>query len=209
MGGARVSTASALQFRGRRWRVPPRRHRRRLPCGKVEVAKCNHRRCCKVFWIDVVSRIIHVFMAITLLGGSLFTLVAVLPALGVLDEDARKSFSEAVTGRWKRVVHLGVLLFLVSGFYNYFRAMDAHTGDGRYHMLVGIKMILALFVFFVASALVGRSAKLQPMRDAKQKWLSILVLVASSIVGLSGFLKIRGVPASVPDAVVVEPDAAN
>lgn len=164
-----------------------------------------------MFLIDVVSRVVHVFMAITLVGGSLFTLVAVLPALKVLDESARQKFADALTGKWKRVVHLGILLFLASGFYNYFRAMESHQGDGRYHMLVGIKILLALFVFFVASALVGRSAKLQPMRDAKQKWLSIVVLIAAIIVGLSGYLKIRGVPAAAVDAVTTEvaPDASE
>lgn len=158
-----------------------------------------------MFLIDVVSRVVHVFMAITLVGGSLFTLIAVLPSLKVLDDASRQKFADALTGKWKRVVHLGVLLFLASGFYNYIRAMESHDGDGRYHMLVGIKILLALFVFFVASALVGRSAKLQPMRDAKQKWLSIVVLVASVIVGMSGYLKIRGVPATSPDTTVVDP----
>lgn len=160
-----------------------------------------------MFFVDVVSRIVHVLTAITLVGGSLFTLVALLPALGVLDEEARKKFSASIVSRWKRVVHIGILLFLVSGIYNYYRAIGMHKGDGPYHAMLGTKMLLALFVFFIASALVGRSAKLQPMRDAKQKWLGILVLVAVLIVAISGFLKIRGVPEPSAESEVVAPQA--
>jgi hypothetical protein len=75
--------------------------------------------------------------------------------------------------------------------------MSAHKGDGAYHMLIGIKMLLAFIVFFFASALVGRSAGLQGFRDSREKWLRVLCLLAVVIVAISGTLKIRGVPSTV------------
>lgn len=145
----------------------------------------------------VISRIVHVSTAITLIGGSVFTLLVLLPAAKTISTEAHDSLAAAVASRWKRFVHVGILLFLVSGFYNYMVAMPLHKGDGPYHALLGTKMLLAFGVFFVASALVGRSAKLEAMRRAKGRWLTILVLMSAAIVCISGYAKVRGVPASV------------
>ncbi len=154
------------------------------------------------FFIDVASRVTHVFTAITLVGGSLFSVLVLMPAAKLLPDAEHQQLSAAVVQRWKRWVHLGILLFLVTGFYNYFRAMPLHKGDGAYHGLVGTKILLALVVFFLASALVGRSAGLQRFRDARRFWTLVMVGVAAVIVGISGFAKVRG-----PKGTVIVPPA--
>ena len=88
-------------------------------------------------WLDIVSRIVHVGTAITLVGGSAFILLVLMPSSRELADDASDKLSVAIMGRWKRFVHVGVLLFLVSGFYNYIRAIPNHRGDGLYHALTG------------------------------------------------------------------------
>jgi uncharacterized membrane protein len=145
--------------------------------------------------IDTLSRIVHVGTAITLVGGSVFMLLVLMPAAKLLSDESHNQLAAAVSARWKRFVHIGVLLFLVSGFYNYWQAIPLHRGDGLYHALVGTKIILALGLFFLAAALVGRSEKLEPIRRNRAKWLSILVLLAATIVAISGFVKVRGLPA--------------
>lgn len=143
--------------------------------------------------LDTISRIVHIATAITLIGGSVFALCVLMPSLKALSDDSRQQFAAAINGRWKRFVHGGILLFLLSGFYNYFRAMPAHKGDGLYHGLLGTKMLLAFAIFFFASVLVGRSAGTAGMRANRGKWLSVIVVLAAIIVGISGFLKVRGV----------------
>ncbi|MCG8653361.1 MAG: hypothetical protein MI861_26215 [Pirellulales bacterium] len=147
-----------------------------------------------MFLLDVLSRVIHVGTAITLVGGSLFTLMVLIPSANELDDDAHHQLAQSVGGRWKRWVHLGVLLFLISGFYNYIRAVPRHDGDSLYHILLGTKMLLAMGVFFLASALAGKSPMLQPIRDQRAKWLKVLLLIAATIVCISGFVKVRGIP---------------
>ena len=140
--------------------------------------------------IDIISRIIHVLTAITLVGGSIFSLLVLIPATNGLDGQAGDWLAKRVTARWKRVVHGGIALLLLSGFYNYFRAIPDHQGDGLYHGLIGVKMLLALAVFFIAAALVGRSAKLQSMRDNRRFWLQLLIFLAVLIVVISGYAKV-------------------
>ena len=144
--------------------------------------------------VDVVSRIVHVGTAITLVGGSLFMLLVLMPSAKELSDESHQTLASAVQSRWKRFVHLGVALFLISGFYNYVRAIPQHRGDSLYHALLGTKMLLALGVFFLAAALVGRSSALESIRTQRGKWLKVLVVLAALIVAISGFVKVRGVP---------------
>ncbi len=150
-----------------------------------------------MFWLDFLSRVVHISTAIALVGGSVFTLCILLPSVKLLSSEAHASLSAAIAARWKRFVHGGILLFLLSGFYNYFQAMPLHKGDGLYHALVGTKILLAFGVFFIASALVGRSPKLEPLRQKRAQWLTIMVLMAIAIVCMSSFVKVRGVNSNV------------
>lgn len=144
-----------------------------------------------VTWL---SRLVHVGTAITLVGGSAFMLWVLLPAADQIDDAEHDKLSAAVGARWKWIVQLGILLFLITGLYNYWLAIPSHQGDGLYHALVGTKIILALVVFFIASALVGRSAKLQWLRRNRATWLKVLVLLAAIIVAISSFVKVLATP---------------
>jgi len=142
------------------------------------------------FILSVISRWAHVGTAIVLVGGTAFYRLAVIPAL----ENDSTDLVERIRSRWKKVVHLGVPIFLVSGFYNYFTMMPKHEGDVLYNALLGTKMLLAVFVFFVASALVGKSPGTQIFRDDARKWTGVMLMVAAVIVGISGFVKVRPLP---------------
>ncbi len=154
--------------------------------------------------IDFVSRYVHIVTSIVLIGGSVFSLLVLMPAAKLIPDDAHQTLAAAVTGRWKRVVHSGILLFLITGFYNYFRAIPEHRGDGLYHALIGTKMLLAFLVFFLAAALVGRSAALEKMRTHRATWLKVLLLLAAIVVGLASYAKVRGIPADIPPALVTD-----
>ena len=138
----------------------------------------------------VISRWAHVGTAIILVGGTFFMRFVLHPAL----DESSEELMTRVRSRWKKFVHGGIALFLISGFYNYFQAMPLHKGDGLYHGLIGTKLLLAFFVFFLASVLVGRSPGTQKYRDNAPKWAGILVIVAVLIVAISGFVKVRGLP---------------
>ncbi len=151
-------------------------------------------------WLDWVSRFVHVATAITLIGGSVFSAFVLLPAAQTLDQTPHERLAAAIAARWKRFIHLGIVLFLVSGLYNYVRAIGQHNDDPLYHALLGIKMLLALVVFFLAAALVGRSKALEGLRRRRATTLRVLILLATVIVAISGFVKVRGPAATDPAA---------
>ncbi|MDX1961498.1 MAG: hypothetical protein SFX18_00005, partial [Pirellulales bacterium] len=58
-----------------------------------------------------------------------------------------------------------------------------------YHSLFGLKFLLALGIFFIASALAGRSAGLQKIRDQAPFWLNVNLALILAVVVISGLLR--------------------
>ena len=146
--------------------------------------------------LATLFRWLHVGTAIVLLGGTVFMRFVVMPAAARLPEDAHQTLRGHLRATWKWFVHAGIVLLLVSGLYNYLAvAVPRHKGDGLYHALMGTKILLALAIFFLGSVLVGRAAAFEGLRQKARTWLGVLVLLGVLIVAISGFLKVRGVPA--------------
>ncbi|MBI1313008.1 hypothetical protein GC176_17095 [bacterium] len=152
--------------------------------------------------LDTISRVVHVGTVIILAGGSFFMWRVLLPSAAELPDAEHDRLRAAVTGRWKKFVHAGIALILISGFYNFARLVPAHKGDSLYHALLGTKIMLAFGVFFLGSALVGKSKAFEPLRQNRGRWLAILVALLAVIVAISGFVKVRGkyVPPMTPVA---------
>jgi hypothetical protein len=55
--------------------------------------------------------------------------------------------------------------------------------------LFGIKFLLALAIFFLASVLTGHSARTQKFRDNRRLWLTVNLVLAVLVVCISGILR--------------------
>ncbi|HEV8066902.1 MAG TPA: hypothetical protein VGP76_04135 [Planctomycetaceae bacterium] len=146
--------------------------------------------------VNVASRWLHVSTAIVLVGGTVFIRFVLTPNAEQLPQAEHDRLRELVTANWRKFVRAGIVLFLLTGFYNYLVvAVPQHHGDKLYHMLMGIKIVAAFGVFFLAEALVGRSAAFAGLRQGRKTWLLVLIVVAFAIVAISSLLRVRGVPA--------------
>lgn len=149
-----------------------------------------------LFPLDVLSRWVHIGTAIAILGGSIFMRFVLMPAAAALPEEQHDALRQRVMATWRKFVGIGIGLFLLSGFYNYIVvAVPQHRGDGRYHMLMGIKILISLAVFLLASALVGRAKAFEGIRRDAKKWLGVTILLAALVVAIAGYLKLAHVPA--------------
>lgn len=145
--------------------------------------------------VEFLSRYAHVLTAIVLAGGAIFLRFVLLPAVD--GTELKEPLHERVRPKWSKFVAIGILVLIVTGFYNYIVVeipIRKAAGDKIYHMILGFKMLLAFVAFFLASALSGKSAKLQPLRDNWRATGGFLVLLLAIIVGIGSFLKVRGVP---------------
>ena len=143
--------------------------------------------------LSLLSRWTHIGTAIVLVGGTCFLRFVLAPAAAQLPDAEHQKLKELVMNTWKKFVHAGITLFLLSGFYNYLVVqIPKHKGDGLYHGLMGAKMMLAFGIFFLASALVGRSKSFEGMRKNAKLWQLVIIVLAAIIVGISGYLKMAG-----------------
>jgi uncharacterized membrane protein len=143
--------------------------------------------------LNVASRWVHLATAIVVLGGTVFMRFVLLPAAQSLPQAEHDQLRARVVGRWRIFVMAGITLFLLSGFYNYVAvSIPKHHGDKLYHALLGTKILIAFGVFFLASVLVGRSARFERLRQERNKWLLLLIVLSFAIVLISSFLKVRG-----------------
>jgi uncharacterized membrane protein len=159
---------------------------------------------------DVYSRWFHIWFAALVLGGVVFEWFALGPAVKDLSEEQKPLFREWINARWRVLVMVSSLILLVTGFYNYIAVMaPRHKGDGTYHMLMGIKILLAFVVFFFSAVMAGRSPRFEKMRRRSGMWNLVLIALLTGIVAIGGYLKVAHPPvATVPPPAATASPAA-
>jgi len=141
------------------------------------------------FLIALVSRWLHILAAITAVGGTIFARFVVFPSLAPLEADQRAALHATMRGRWSRIVAAAIGFLLVSGLYNFMVTVSEYQVPKWYHMVFGVKFLLAMVIFGVASLLVGRSPAADSLRRNATAWLNLNIALAVLVVCLSGMLR--------------------
>ena len=150
--------------------------------------------------VTLLLRWAHVLAAIAALGGLLFARFAFVPAAEELGAETADRLHAGVRRRWLPWVIGAITLLLASGLANYvllMRRVKASPelwggdwmGQTGYHALFGVKFLLAMIVFYLASGLVGRGAGTQWIRDSRKQWLSVTVGLGVAVVLISGWMR--------------------
>ena len=134
-------------------------------------------------------RWIHILAAITLMGGAIFQRFALMPAAAELDDAAHDRLKVAVRGHWSKLVMMSAGGLLLSGLVNIGILIASYTLAKPYHMIFGVKFLLALVVLYIASLLAGRSAAAERARQNAKSLLTINLVLATIVVCLGGYLR--------------------
>jgi len=141
----------------------------------------------------LVARWLHIISAALAIGVPIFMRFVLMPARQQLDEPQRAVLHEAIMARWRVFVYVMIVVFLATGFWTFLGVARWRSFEPdarfRYHLLIGIKILIALGMFFISSALAGRSAALAGMRRNAKLWVNVLVLLGLGIVVISGILR--------------------
>lgn len=140
---------------------------------------------------EMILRWFHILGAATMIGGSVFIWAALLPSLLEVDEATRAKLHAALRSRWSKVVMAAIGVLLLTGLANFLLANRSVEFKGTpYHMLFGIKFLIAMVIFFIASLLTGRSGLSEKIRKNARLWLGFNLLLVLIVVGLSGTLRV-------------------
>ena len=142
-------------------------------------------------YLALVMRLIHIGSAIVVVGGFVFYRLVLVPVLNqTMSDEARSELYEPLMRKWKLFVHPTIILFLVSGFYNYIAVTRfEHEGQSIYHALFGVKFLLALIVFALAIVLTSTMEWSTKLRNHAGLWW-VLMVALTSVVVLGSYLKV-------------------
>lgn len=141
-------------------------------------------------FVDLALRWMHIFAAIMIVGGTFFLRFVWFPAYREIDYRDRESRFSKLRGAWAKLVMLSTLFLLVSGLVNAVLNIKRYEIDSSYHMLVGIKFLIAMLMFFLSARVAGRSDSAVRFREQIGKWLTINCLLAVILVGIAGWMKL-------------------
>jgi uncharacterized membrane protein len=154
-------------------------------------------------WLALLSRVIHILAAVTLAGGTFYQCAVLVPGVRIVQMGAASELDELLRGRWSKLVMASALFLIASGFYNYAITIQmASSGKitlpRSYHPLIGVKILVAFFIFFLASVLAGRSPAARRFQQHAPFWLAINSLAAVLVISLAGAAKMadRSLPGS-------------
>ena len=147
-----------------------------------------------LFPVLLILRYMHILGAIALMGSTIFMRFALRPASGSLPPEAAATLHAEVRRRWAKFVMLATLLILVSGLanlrlasrYDYEPVLGLAKG---YHLVVGIKFLLALPIFFIAAILMGKTNLAKRFQAQAELWMNINLTLALVMVLMGGLLK--------------------
>jgi uncharacterized membrane protein len=142
------------------------------------------------FLLSIVFRWMHILAAVVAVGGTIFMRFVLLPsAREALTDEQHAALRGRLIARWKLVVMACITALLVSGLYNFvYMSLAKGRQHAIYHPLFGIKVLAALGVFFIASALTGRSPAFQKMRQNSAHWMLLAAVLGIVVILISGVL---------------------
>lgn len=141
--------------------------------------------------LPLLARWVHIISATALVGGLIFFRFVVIPVgESSLSEEVYKDVRDKLARRFQIISHLCLLLFLISGFYNYIAVTSPrHDDQAIYHMLFGVKFTFAMAAFVIVIMLTSKRARGERMRANGRRWFLIALAVALVTVMLGGVMK--------------------
>jgi uncharacterized membrane protein len=130
--------------------------------------------------LTVIMRWLHLSSMATLIGGMLYWRLVLAPASEALSPETREALGDKAASHFSPIVWASIAGLLVSGVFKYL------TSPGHqpvYHMIFGIKMLLALHVFAVGIMIV------RPGNPRRTRMLTGTVISGLVIVFLSAWLR--------------------
>jgi uncharacterized membrane protein len=127
--------------------------------------------------IYVIMRWLHISSMATLIGGMIFGRMVMSQAAAGLSPDSRESFMDRAAMLYRPLVFAAMAGLLISGTYNMLTNLG-HTP--LYHMLLGVKLLLAMHVFAVAILISSPHNPRRPrmMAGAAVSGLAIIAIAA-------------------------------
>ena len=127
--------------------------------------------------LGAIMRWLHYSSVATLIGGILYGRLVMAPSSAALAPDEREALADRAAVAFRPFVLTAICGLVLSGVYN----ILTHPGHTtKYHVLLGIKLLLALHVFTMALLIVrpGHPHRARMMTGVAISGLAIIAIAA-------------------------------
>lgn len=139
-------------------------------------------------FLGILFRWLHIIPACLSIGGVFFMRIILPVGLTVLPPDQRKAVFLRCRRVFKFVIHPSILLFVISGIYNYIGNREAYHRVHPVavsHALFGIHVLLAIIVFTISLILLA--GKEPPVMH--KQWMAVNLALLMFVVVTASTLK--------------------
>jgi len=130
--------------------------------------------------LTLFMRWVHISSMAALIGGIIYGRLVFLRSLAGLPADANAAVQAKAAGAYRPIVLAAIAGLILSGTYNLL-TNPGHTP--KYHMMFGIKILLALHVFAVAILIT------QPVNPRRGRMMSGTLISGLIILAISAYLR--------------------
>jgi len=143
------------------------------------------------YWLLLASRVLHILGAVVLVGGIFYLRMVVVSRVRPEDSTADTDlWFSGRRGTWAMWVGIATLVLIVTGLINFLYIVRTNEAfHGPYHAVFGIKVLLALVVFFLAAVLAGKSAAGARFRKHFRYWMGVTLLLGITVIILGSVLR--------------------
>ncbi len=137
-----------------------------------------------------IAQWIHVSAAVVAVGGMGFMLFVLYPAVEVLKADQRDLLLKFVSGRFRWVVWISIILLIASGLYNV--GLVWLVPWGLYWEVLTLKLVLAFAVFGLIACLTVPLSFFKRFQQRRRMWLSVAFTMGMLVILIAAFLRRGG-----------------
>ena len=130
--------------------------------------------------IYVVMRWLHISSVATLVGGMIFGRLVMVEAAEGLSPDSREGLLDRAATLYRPLVFAAMTGLLISGSY---QVLTIPGHRAIYHMLLGVKLLLAMHVFAVAILIV------RPHNKRRGRMMAGAAFSGLAIIAISAYLR--------------------
>lgn len=136
--------------------------------------------------LAILLRVMHTTCAGTLLGGLVYMRFVLAPKSAA---DAEHDCYAGRRGAWAACVGVCTALLLASGSYNFWVTITENDVPKQYHMIFGIKFLLAFAVFALMALLAGKTDVAAKLRGKLVRWLNVTLTLVLAVFLLGAVLR--------------------
>ncbi len=137
-----------------------------------------------------IAQWIHVSAAVVAVGGMGFMLFVLYPSVEVLKADQRELLLKFVSGRFRWVVWISIILLIASGLYNV--GLVWLVPWGLYWEVLTLKLVLAFAVFGLIACLTVPLGFFKRFQQRRRMWLSVAFAMGMLVILIAAFLRRGG-----------------